>query len=176
MSMARDAAVPTLVESAAAGNHEALAAIMTAHDGDMARVCMVICGDVDTAREAVQTAWLIAWRKLGSLRDSSRLRAWLMSVAANQARQIMRSDRRRESYERRIAPGAAPDPSARAEYLDLADAVARLAIDDRRLIALRYVAGLTSAEIADEVGGTAAAVRGKLARAVGRLRKELGDD
>jgi len=176
MSLARPTVLPSLVESAAAGDQDALAQIMAAHDGDMARVCMVICGDVDTAREAVQAAWPIAWRKLGSLRDPARLRPWLVSVAANEARQIMRSDRRRTARERHLAPPAPADPGERSDYLDLAAAVSRLETDDRRLIGLRYVAGLSSAEIAREMGGTAAAVRGRLARAVQRLRRDLVDD
>lgn len=176
MSIARAPSVPSLVEAAAAGDHAALAQIMAAYDPDMTRICMVICGDVHVARDAVQAAWPIAWRKLGSLRDPARLRPWLMSVAANEARQIMRSDRRRVARESQLAPALSSEPGQRAEYLDLAVAVARLAPDERRLIALRYVAGLSSAEIARETGGTASAIRGKLARALYRLRKELGDE
>ena len=175
MSLPRDAMVPTLAELAADGDHDALARIMAAHDADMTRICMVICGDVHTAREAVQAAWPIAWRKLGSLRDPERLRPWLMSVAANEARKIIRADRRRANHERRLTAAIPEDPANRAEYLDLARAIGQLEADDRRLVALRYVAGLTSQEIAREVGGTAASVRGKLARAVARLRTELTD-
>ncbi|HEX7068977.1 MAG TPA: sigma-70 family RNA polymerase sigma factor [Candidatus Limnocylindria bacterium] len=175
MSMPRDGIVPTLAELAADGDQDALARIMAAHDSDMTRICMVICGNPGTAREAVQAAWPIAWRKLGSLRDPDRLRPWLMSVAANEARKIMRADRRRFDRESRLTATRPEDPADRAEYMDLARAVGLLDADERRLVALRYVAGLTSPEIAREVGGTAASVRGRLARAVARLRRELGD-
>lgn len=177
MTKARDSAArPSLVEAAQAGDHEAFAHIMAAHDGDMTRVCVVICGNVQTARDAVQAAWPIAWRRLASLRDPDRLRPWLMSVAANEARQLLRAERRRQRHERLVEPVAVRDPAERGEQLDLIAAVARLAPDDRRLVALRYVAGLTSLEIAQQLGGSPASVRGKLARLVGRLRKELGDD
>ena len=65
----------------------AFARIIHAHHDDMTRICFVICADIDLADEAVQGAWLIAWRKLHSLRDPARLRPWLVSVAANEARQ-----------------------------------------------------------------------------------------
>jgi RNA polymerase sigma-70 factor, ECF subfamily len=175
LSMSRDAIVPTLAERAARGDHDALASIIATHDADMTRICMVVCGDLQTARDAVQSAWPIAWRKLGSLRDPERLRAWLMSVAANEARRIMRADRRRAVHEARLTAAASDDPAVRAEYLDLARAVGLLDPDDRRLVALRYVAGLSSQEIARELGGTASSVRGRLARAVTRLRSELTD-
>lgn len=165
-----------LVGQAARGDADALAEIMAANDGDMARLCMVICGDADLARDAVQAAWIKAWKRLGTIRDPARLRPWLMSVAANEARQMLRSASRRDRYERR-SPATSPglDPGLRAEFLDLAEAVSRLSVDERRLLGLRYAAGLSSEEIASEVGGSPAAIRGRLARLTSRLRSELGD-
>jgi DNA-directed RNA polymerase specialized sigma24 family protein len=99
-----------------------------------------------------------------------------MSVAANEARQILRSAARRDRYERRVVlPNPAIDPGLRPDVLDLAEAVSRLDLDERRLLGLRYAAGLTSEEIAHELGGTAASVRGRLARLTSRLRSELDD-
>jgi len=162
------------IAAATAGDPDALARLMAAHDGDMARVSMVICGDADLAREAVQAAWIRAWRHLGSLRDPTRLRPWLMSVAANETRQLIRSQSRRRAHEgATLPPSSPPDPAASTDILDLADAVGRLHPDERRMLALRYVAELESAEIAREIGGSASAVRGRLARIVARLRREL---
>lgn len=176
MTSERPTRPASLVSAAVAGDHDAFAQIMATHDGDMTRVCMVICGDVNSARHAVQSAWPIAWQRLGSLRDPERLRPWLMSVAANEARQWLRSERRRARREILADPLPPADPADRGERLDLVAAVARLPVEDRRIVALRYIAGLTSAEIAQQLGGSAASVRGRLARILGRLRKELGDD
>src|SRR5262245_58355642 len=114
----------------------------------MTRLCFVICGDLDVADEAVQSAWLIAWRKLGSLRDPERLRPWLLSVAANEARQLLRHRQRRRIVELHIArdAGVGSDPDLHVDDLDLANALARLDPDDRALLALRYVAGFDSTE------------------------------
>jgi DNA-directed RNA polymerase specialized sigma24 family protein len=57
------------VALAAAGDEVAFARIVEAHHDDMTRVCFVMCGDVDIADEAVQSAWPIVWRKVGSLRE-----------------------------------------------------------------------------------------------------------
>jgi RNA polymerase sigma-70 factor (ECF subfamily) len=167
----------TLASAAAAGDTDAFARIMAAHDGDMARLAMVICGDVESAREAVQAAWPIAWQRLGSLRDPTRLRPWLMSIAANEARQLARSSRRRVRNEARSEPPAPPlSPDDRAQHLDLAAALDRLEPDDRRLIGMRYLVGLTSVEIAAELDRTPSSVRGRLARLLDQLHRELGDD
>jgi ATP/maltotriose-dependent transcriptional regulator MalT len=56
------------LQDAAAGDVSAFARIVTEHHDHMARVCFVICGDLDMAQDAVQAAWPIAWRKLASLR------------------------------------------------------------------------------------------------------------
>ena len=62
-------AVGDLVSQAAAGDEAAFTRIVAAHHDDMVRVSFVVCGDVDLAEEAVAAAWLIAWRKLGDLRE-----------------------------------------------------------------------------------------------------------
>jgi RNA polymerase sigma-70 factor (ECF subfamily) len=167
------------VTSAAAGNEIAFTRIVEAHDDDMARVAYLVCGDVMLAHEAVQAAWLIAWRKLRNLRDPDRLRAWLVSIAANEARQLLRQRRRRSVVEipasdidkeagPRSAPGAHDDSK-----LDLLNALRLLSPEDRAIVAMRYALGMTSDEIGRATSLSAPGVRSRLARAIGRLRKEL---
>lgn len=85
----------------------------------MTRVCFVICGDLDVADEAVQAAWPIAWHKLGSLRDPGRVRPWLVSIAANEARRLIRRRRRRTVVELAEADAATSgvDPAGTAVSL-----------------------------------------------------------
>src|SRR3954471_18540312 len=120
-----DDSLASAVAQATAGDEVAFARIVRAHHTDMTRVCFVICGDVDLADEAVGAAWPIVWRKLGSLRDPDRLRPWLVSVAANEARQLLRRQRRRSVVELSVAESLNPtagDPSGRTDDLDLANA------------------------------------------------------
>jgi len=177
-----DGSIRAAVARAATGDEVAFARIVAAHHDDMARVAFVVCGDVDIAQEAVQVAWQKAWAKLGSIRDADRLRPWLVSIAANEAKQLIRSRHRRWLRETAIeddepvAPRAGSDPESRAGILDLANALATLQPDDRTLIALRYAAGLTSDEIGRAIGMTGGGVRARLARLLTRLREELHDD
>ena len=166
------------VALAAAGDETAFARIINAHHDHMTRVCFVICGDLDVADEAVQAAWPIVWRKLGSLRDPARLRPWLMSIAANEARQLIRRRRRRTVVELSLvgSMGSGVDPAGAVGDLDLTNALARLDPDDRALLALRYVAGFDSTELARATGRSPSGTRARLARLLGRLRTELSDD
>src|SRR3954452_14240487 len=88
-----------VVASAAAGDESAFARIVAAHHEDMIRVAYLVTTDTDLAQEAVQSAWQIAWSKLRSLRDEDRLRPWLVSIAANEARQVLRKRSRRRVTE-----------------------------------------------------------------------------
>src|SRR5512132_2055551 len=102
-----------LVRRAANGDAAAFTSIVAAHHVDMLKVTLAVCGDRATAEEAVQAAWSVAWRRLGSLHDADRLRSWLVSIAANQARDAMRRQRRRPVVELDVAAEAgAGDPAA----------------------------------------------------------------
>jgi RNA polymerase sigma factor (sigma-70 family) len=174
-----DESLASAVAQATAGDEAAFARIVRAHHGDMTRVCFVICGDLDLADEAVGAAWPIVWRKLGSLRDPDRLRPWLVSVAANEARLLLRRQRRRSVVELTLATTSgfgSMDPSGRSDDIDLVNALARLDPDDRALLALRYVAGFDSTELARATGRSASGTRARLARLLDRLRTELSDD
>ena len=166
-----------IVADAVAGDAMAFARIVRAHHDDMARVCHVICGDADLAQDAAQAAWPIVWRKLGGLRDPDKLRPWLITIAANEARQMMRRRRRDRIVSIDLADvgSSFEDPSWRAADDVLVAAIRRLPTEDRSLIAMRYVAGFDATEIGRSLGLSASGVRTRLARLVARLRMEVGD-
>jgi RNA polymerase sigma factor (sigma-70 family) len=181
MSVMEGGLPASLVAQAATGDEVAFARIVAAYHDDMARVCFVVCRDTALAQEAVQSAWPIAWRKLSTIRAQDRLRPWLVAIAANEARQLLRQRRRRALREIPIGldgsgPGlaAVEDPADRVAAVDLANALARLGVDDRVIIAMS-AAGLSSGEIGRELGMTASGVRSRLGRLLGRLREELRD-
>lgn len=163
------------VERAVAGDEVAFARIVAAHHADLVRVAYGICGDRDLALDAVQSTWVIAWRKLHTLREPERLRAWLVSVAANEARHLAR--RRRPVHvaelELERLPRIGGDPADGIPRVDLVNALSHLNPDERSVIALRYGAGYDSAEIAPLLHLSASGVRARLARSLARLRKDL---
>ena len=169
-----------LVARAAAGDEPAFTRLVALHHEAMTRVAYLVSGDLDLADEAVAAAWSIAWRRLGSVRDPSHVRSWLATVAANEARGLARARRRHPVVEIDAAAGladpAATDPFGRSADLDLVNALNRLTPDDRALLALRYVAGFDSFELARATGRSASGTRARLARLLERLRRELSDD
>jgi len=168
--------VASTVALAGAGDEAAFASLVAVYHADMARVAFVACGDRELAEDAVQSAWLVAWRKLRSLRDPDRVRPWLLAVTANEARQLLR---RRHGpvveIDVEAAGDARGDPSTGIERLDLRRALAHLSPDDRALLAMRYVIDLGSDELGAAVGTSPSTARTRLSRIVDRLRKELRD-
>lgn len=169
-----------MIRDAVAGDEVAFAQIVATYDDDLARVAYLVCGDLDLAHEATQAAWLRAWRKLSSLRDPDRLRPWLVAIAVNEARQVLRRRRRRAVREITMddletVAGTRSTDMVDERLLDLRRVLAGLSPEDRGLVAMRYVLGLTSDEIGAAIGLTGAGVRSRLARLVARLREDLGD-
>jgi RNA polymerase sigma-70 factor (ECF subfamily) len=156
---------PSTVALAGAGDEAAFAQLVADFHADMARVAFVVCGDRGLAEDAVQSAWLVAWRKLHSLRDPDRVRPWLLSVTTNEARQLD------------VGAPADPraDPSNGIERVDLRRALAHLSPDERALLAMRYVVDIGSDDLAKALGTSPSTARTRLCRVIDRLRKELRD-
>jgi RNA polymerase sigma-70 factor (ECF subfamily) len=166
----------TVVRRAMAGDREAFTRLVAMYDSSMAKVAYVVSGDPDVARDAVQAAWTIAWRRLGGLRDPGQIRSWLLTIAANEARQLVRRRRRYTVVDLSIVDDATDgrgDPGDLIHLIDLERALHKLKPDDRALIALRYVAGLDSTEIAAQLGGSPSGIRSRLSRAIEHLRTDL---
>jgi RNA polymerase sigma-70 factor (ECF subfamily) len=169
-------AMTSALAGAVAGDETAFARIVATYHADLVRVAYGICGDQDAALDAVQAAWVIAWRKLRTVREPEHLRAWLVAVAANEARHAAGRRRGPRVVELALDPPADdPDPSNEIARVDLVNALRGLSPADRYLLALRYGADLDSVEIAPILRLSPSGVRVRLMRLMARLRKELAD-
>jgi RNA polymerase sigma-70 factor, ECF subfamily len=172
-----------LVRAAALGDEAAFTELVARHHRDLQRVAYVICRDPGLAEDAAQSAWAIAWRRIGEVRDPGQIRGWLVAVVANEARRIMRSRHSRvveisvADVELRAVPDVRSDRLADGiANTDLRRVIGALDPTDRALIALRYVAELRSDEIGRALGMSSSGARGRLSRLLLRLRGELDDD
>jgi RNA polymerase sigma-70 factor (ECF subfamily) len=141
-----------LVRRAAEGDVEAFARIVRLHNEEMTRVAFVIVGDPAAAAAATEAAWFDAWTGLRRKRTPEALGSWLCSLAAAEAtdlasRRDARGSTTPELGDRPIDPPAVPAEDLQADDA-LRTALARLDPEDRALLALRHVAGLSAAELA----------------------------
>lgn len=133
------------------------------------RTVALVVRDASLAEDAVAEAFARAWARWRQVRSYDRPAAWVTRVALNECN----SRFRRRRVERRKAPAVArpdhvhdPEPSTGHVWA----AVARLPEPDRALIALRYVADLPQAQIADVLG----IPLGTVASGLNRIRRRLG--
>jgi RNA polymerase sigma-70 factor (ECF subfamily) len=164
-----------LLHRVARGDHSAFTELVAAHDSDMVRLCFLISSDAELARDATQNAWQRLWSKPPRLRDESKLRSWLLSVAANEARQMIR--RRGIGRVREIqaeSRSASLDNERSDDRLDLQAVLSRLEPADRELLGLRFLFDMSSDQIGAHLGISAEGARTRLHRLLVRIRRELG--
>ncbi len=155
---------------------DAFAALVAAHHVDVLRLAGAITGDRELAADVAQATWAAAWQHRGDLRDPDRVRGWLLTITANQARSALR--RQRVHRWLPLLPsveGRSASPRTE-EHLDLMAAFRRLPARDRHILTLRYGFGETSAEIGRQVGLSDSGVRVRIARLLAQLQEELGDE
>ena len=142
------------------------------------RTACLILGNRADAEEAVQEAFLRAWRFRDSLADVPSIRPWLYRVVVNSCysklrREIPHRDRRAgdEPLADLAAEGAGPEASAeRGEVADtVLAALARLPMSLRVPVVLRYYADLSERDIARAIGRRQGTVKSRLHEARRRL-------
>jgi RNA polymerase sigma-70 factor, ECF subfamily len=141
-----------------------------------------ILGNRDDAEEAVQEAFVRAWRKRSACRTPAAPLPWLVQITRNEAMRLAARRSRRQASE---VPGAEPDavPAASAETpLEQAltsvateQALSALGEDERRLLRLRYEEDLTQGQVAAALGVPEGTVKVRLHRVRARLRGVAGD-
>lgn len=158
------------------GDQAAFTQLVATYDHELMRLAFVIAGNRPAAEDAAQATWEKLWSKPPRLRASSKLRSWLLTVCANEARQVARRRRRGEVLEAVAASGMPASSDLAAELIDLQIALGRLSISDRELLAFRFVAGLPSAEIGEHLGVSPEGARSRIHRLLQRLRKDLSHE
>lgn len=169
-----------LLRRAQAGDRNAFGAIVAAHQRVALRLASVISGDSTEAYDIVQEAFVKAYLALPSLRTTDSLRAWLLRIVANQAKNARRSRGRRDArWQRqtmlRMDETTAPDDLVlgAVEAEGLLRAIGELSRTDRHVLACRYFADLSETETADVLGVANGTVKSRTARALSRLRSKL---
>ena len=138
------------------------------------RLAGAMLHDAEAAKDVVQEASLIAWRKLPKLEDKSHVRPWFLGIIANECRNARR--RRWLTSVRLGLPSRLSVVSGEdrmIERADLRNALRQLSYQDRLVVNLHFYVDLPMSEIAAISGLSVEAARSRLYRAVRQLRPEL---
>jgi len=161
-----------LVRRARGGDLEAFAFLVEAHWTRLVGLARSVVGDVE-AEDVVQDALVMAWQRLGSLRDPGAFAGWVRRI-------LTRDCFRRASRRAREVPLAAvaepPDPNGPSRVLgvDVEQTLAVLAPRQRAVMHMTVIEGMSDSEIGGVLGIGADSVRSHRRRARQRLRGVLG--
>jgi RNA polymerase sigma-70 factor (ECF subfamily) len=142
------------------------------------RAALLLTADVGDAEEAVQDAFLKAYRALGRFRAGAPFRPWLLRIVRNEALNRRARAGRRGALALRVAHEAGDDAAASPEAaLLLAErreallaALGRLSEGDRLVLACRYILDLGEEDTAAMLDCARGTVKSRLSRALDRLR------
>ncbi|MEM8963028.1 MAG: RNA polymerase sigma factor [Acidobacteriota bacterium] len=176
-----------VLERVADGDVEAFAELVDRHRDRLVRLCHRMLGDREEARDAAQDVLVKVFRHAGRFRPRGKVSTWLHSIAVNHClnrlrrRKIVRffgfedfGDGGDEESGPVFDPADdAPDPGRRAESRDRWRRTRRhidaLPVNQRAVVVLAKLEGLSYKEVAQTLGVTVGAVESRLFRAMRRL-------
>ena len=156
---------------------------MVEHQEAVFRLAYLLLGDPADAEDAAQETFIRAYRALDRFDGARPLRPWLMQIAANLARNRLRSVGRYVAALRRALATepepvihAAADQASREDADLLWQAIRRLDASDQEIVYLRFFLDLPIEETAQALGIAEGTVKSRLHRALGRLRAVVERD
>jgi RNA polymerase sigma-70 factor (ECF subfamily) len=169
----------SLVSRALTGDLAAYSTLMARYRSDLGRYAFHMLGDRHDAEEALQDAFVRAFRSLAQCEQPERFAAWLFQILVNRCR-TARTRRRRltAAFVHHPAPDLA-DHSQPAEAMawreEIGRALGALQPNQREAFLLRHVEGLSYEEMATLTGVGESALRMRVKRARDRMRELLMD-
>lgn len=136
-------------------------------------VCLANTHNYHDAEDVMQAVFLKAMAKLSSLRESARVRAWLLQVAR---RECIDFHRRRKPMEPLLNEPSTPACGGNAASQRLHEAIQKLPRNYREAIVLYYMDGRNSSGVASSLGIKKAALRQRLVRARAMLHELLVEE
>jgi len=168
----------TLVEAAKRGDEEAFGALLHSVGDTCLAIAFRILRDVDLAEDAVQTAFITAWRQLPSLRDPDRFEPWLHKTLVRACYAEARRSRRWTAKVRMLdIEGASSADVLTVDDRDqLERGIRRLSPEHRAVLVFHDYLGLTLSEVADRLDIPLGTAKSRLHYATAALRSALEAD
>jgi RNA polymerase sigma-70 factor (ECF subfamily) len=174
---------PEILRGFAAGDETAFAQVYQRYSGPMFVVALRVLGSRELAADAMQQAFLQAWRAAATVSPDTQIAGWLFTIAKRCAIDVWRKEGRHVGPD--ASPGAMEDPSATPDLDKIWDAwqvrsaLDELANEEREVVRLAYFEGLSQSQIASRLDiplGTVKSRTGRAQRQLGQLLAHLAPE
>jgi RNA polymerase sigma-70 factor (ECF subfamily) len=160
-----------------AGDTESFGVLVQRYQDPYFRYAARMLGDADDADDALQSAFVRAFRQLASCRDRNRFGAWLFQIVINECRTLAfrrdRRERRMVRDERELDVPMVVSSNESAELPQIEKALATLDTDHREAFLLKHVQELSYDEMAELTGASVSALKMRVKRACDRMAQML---
>lgn len=170
-----------LTARAGEGDEQAFEMLVRRHSPVLIHLAHRLLGDRSDAEDAVQDAFVSAWRRLPEFRRDAAFLTWMYRIVTNRCMNQLRARRHTTGLdsapepaapEHQTSPARAAESSVAIE--ELSAALDRLSPEQRACWVLRELYGLSYEEIARAVGISHQAVRGRIFRVRRYLTEAMG--
>jgi len=172
-----------LVRATLEGDLSGFGVMVERHWNMVMALALIRTGDVGEAEDVAQESFLRGYTHLCSLRDPARFAGWLTKIVSQQCANAVRKDARQRAAlgvrampveELAAMPACTRNPGLTdVQIRFVRETVGQLPNRFQRLVVMRFVAGLSSVQIAEQLGKRPGTVRVWLHRAYKILRRDL---
>ena len=168
----------SIVAAVLTGNTDAYSVLVCRYRDAYTRFAAHMLGSMEDADDALQLAFVRAYRNLAQCRDPEKFGSWLYQIVVNECRTLgarrARRERRMVRDEEKAASASTNHPANdMALHDEIKHALGKLEAGQREAFLLRHVEGLSYEEIAEITGIGISALKMRVKRATARLRDLL---
>jgi RNA polymerase sigma factor (sigma-70 family) len=162
-----------IVSAAQKGDPHAISTLICGSHAHVQRFARTLCSTPEDAEDAAQEALIVLYRKIGTLRATAALASWMFQIVRNECIRRSRLVFVGAPAQDAVESSAEDAALARLEMRRIIDAIAQLAPEQRAVIVLRDIQGLSGAATAQTLGLSRAAMKSRLHRGRQTLRSGL---
>ena len=152
---------------------DAIAILVSGSHEHVKRFARTLCATPEDAEDAAQEALIILYRKIGTLRAAAALASWMFQIVRNECIRRTRLTLHKPASTAISEPSAEDAALAHIEIERIVKCVASLPAEQRAVVILRDIQGLSGGATADALGLSRAAMKSRLHRGRQTLHSQL---
>jgi RNA polymerase sigma factor (sigma-70 family) len=162
-----------VVTAAQQGDPRAIAILVSGSHEHVKRFARRLCATPEDAEDAAQEALIVLYRKIGTLRTAAALASWMFQIVRHECIRRTRVVLHRPTAGAGTAPSAEDSALARLEMQRIVQSITGLPPEQRAVLVLRDIQGLSGAATAQALGLSRAAMKSRLHRGRETLHARL---